>query len=787
MNKSIKKTLCVLTAVLVASAGFASCKSKNDPNNNQSSQSGVVQSAESAKSTLAFKPSEILAPEGASINGSIAYRDGLYYACSSKYNDDGTSEAKVLVFDESGLKTEIPVNKCSAEEWGTFMGELNIGDDGSVTVVYMLYDNSDEGKNKYTLYKFDKDGNQISSEDMSDVFNIADTSDDRAYMSNFLFDKDGNLIINFSSSIRVVSPTGEKLFDIPMENENSNINSLITTNAGVPAFLYTEWTSGETKYTLIEIDVNAKGKGKTYDLTAAMAYIVYPGSGDFVCYTKSDTGISGVRADGSRENVLNLLNLGVDNSGSDSFVVNSDGSFVMSMWDMETGSTKIVHVKPVDPSTVKEKKIITLGCYSIPWNLRSAIADFNKKSDEFVIATTSYSDTNDTASDAALTKFNNELLTGNIPDILLVDPTMPYQSYVAKGLFADLYPVIDADPDMSREDILPNVLTALETDGKLMSMATSFTVQTFATKPELVDNEGYLRMSAASEAAASTGASLGAAMNREDFLKMGIYFSNYIDLKNRSCNFDNDSFKLLLNESKKHPETIDWDEWMNDPDSQLNMEKAFIEGRELLQSISFSSFDFYSERAHLGDNYVFTNFPSESPVTKSILTPGIRLAISEKSANKQAAWDFIEEVMKETLRADPYTWWSEDGASHTVEDDIRYDTFDGLPVIKKDFETLKEHATDRNHYYDEKGKAVYEDRTVWIADSEVKVNDMTKEEVQAIADSITSCNTALESYEEIYNTIIKDEVQNFWAGTTTAEQAAQMVQSRVSLYISEHY
>ena len=83
-------------------------------------------------------------------------------------------------------------------------------------------------------------------------------------------------------------------------------------------------------------------------------------------------------------------------------------------------------------------------------------------------------------------------MAGNMPDILSVAESIPYRQLAAKGLLEDLYPYIDADEQLSRSDFFPNVLSAMELDGKLYAACAGFAVETAVGASSVVgDTPGW--------------------------------------------------------------------------------------------------------------------------------------------------------------------------------------------------------------------------------------------------------------------------------------------------------
>jgi hypothetical protein len=73
--------------------------------------------------------------------------------------------------------------------------------------------------------------------------------------------------------------------------------------------------------------------------------------------------------------------------------------------------------------------------------------------------------------DSAIEKLALDITTGNAPDIIDVSK-LRVRNYAAKGLFEDLEPYINSDPELSRDDILQNIWEALEIDGHVYQTVT---------------------------------------------------------------------------------------------------------------------------------------------------------------------------------------------------------------------------------------------------------------------------------------------------------------------------
>ena len=486
--------------------------------------------------------------------------------------------------------------------------------------------------------------------------------------------------------------------------------------------------------------------------------------------------------------------------------VNDDGSFVTVGYDYSgmTARSTLSLITPIDSSEVKEKKVLTLGCFYIDWNIRSQIAEFNKTNEDYTIYATSYSESNDTSDyTAALTKFNNEILAGNVPDILLISSGMPYNSYASKGLFADLYEFMDKDDVYNRDAFMPNVLKAMEKDGKLYEITPSFTVHTYAAKKSLVGDATSLTMDQANQILASMpeGATLtndSQTMTASNFLSTAITFSNFVDYTNATCNFDSPEFKAILETAKKYPAEIDYDALYNDnPNYWMEQETACRENRALLYSVYFNDFSIYTNTrdAYFGEDISFVGFPGSGAAnaTGSVISTDSEIAVSSNSKYKDGAWEFIKLVLDNAVgEQDSGNYGvaitSDASVAEAADEAVKRITsqYYGLPVVKSQLQALGQQATIPQTYTDTDGTVQQVDNTYYVGNTEVKVNLITQDEVNMLIDYFSTVGT-IARYDESLTDIINEEANNYFKGTKSVDETASLIQSRASIYLSEQY
>lgn len=814
-KRKLTGAFCILAAAAVTLSVFTGCSSKNS-DGSVSNTPGASISQEELSKALAYKVDEMRIDS--QVSSEITYKNGLLYTSlyvSEKNGENYLSRNYLIAFDKSGeIKLSIPVFVQEKEnQYGSVQGTIQVDDSGNITIMYgegSWDDVTGESTNSQSLITYDSTGKEIGRINLDNVITQEDQNEGR-YFNNYLLDKQGNIYINLGSCIRVCDNTGNVLFTTEsVNNENGWMDRMLLTNEGVPVVNIHEYGENKSTSKLKEIDLANKKFGKEYEINSNL-YNLYSGTGDYICFSSGDTGIIGVRADNlESESVINMLSLGIDSSNMNSFTICEDGTFLVSSYDWDGAEPAVVlsFITPDESVQATQKQVVNLGCFSLDWSLRSVVADFNKTNDKYIINVQSYSETNDTSDySAALTKFNNEILAGNIPDLLIVNNSMPYDSYVSKGLFTDLYELLDADPSYKREDFMPNILKAGEKDGKLYSMATAFNVQSFAAKKSLVGDNVTLTVDKANEILASMpeGATLFSyMMTASDFVNTAVQFSDYVDYANGSCNFDTPEFKAVLETAKGYPAEIDYDTMYNEnPNYWMEEETACRDNKALLYSTYLYDFESYyrTEKAYFGEEIAMVGFPGCSENSSSLLNLQSQLAISNKSKCKEGAWEFIKTVLDNGLSESVQTPNNIEeqnskyevgmnisvGEAQKKEGIVRYVNNNGtLPVLIDQLNKLAEQSTKPNSYYDENGNIVEEEQTYWIGDQEVKIGSLTQADAEKVLEYFKTATRVCKYDENLFN-IINEETAAFFNGTKTADETASIIQSRVSIYMSEQY
>ena len=93
--------------------------------------------------------------------------------------------------------------------------------------------------------------------------------------------------------------------------------------------------------------------------------------------------------------------------------------------------------------------------------------------------------------DNAILNLNTRIISGDMPDILDMS-NLSVQIYQSKGLLEDLYPYMEHDPEIRKEDYFENVFEAISLDGKLPYLTDGAAISTMLASEDIVaGNDGW--------------------------------------------------------------------------------------------------------------------------------------------------------------------------------------------------------------------------------------------------------------------------------------------------------
>jgi ABC-type glycerol-3-phosphate transport system substrate-binding protein len=486
-------------------------------------------------------------------------------------------------------------------------------------------------------------------------------------------------------------------------------------------------------------------------------------------YHISNSFIYGINGNFENKTVVaDLLSSGIDNininavmSGNRLFYL-SPTEFAVIGTDSKTQNSGVYLLSKRDPKDIPDRKLITVGGGSESDYIAGFIKEYNASNP---IYQAQYSFFGNDNTGELLTDFNAALLSGNAPDILIIGGD--FENYASKGLFLDLYPYIDKDKELAREDLLPSMLKALETDGKLYRICQAFTVSSLVGKKEIFGNVPGLSLSEMQEKAEKID---GAKLLNSD--RMGVLYTflynsinNYVDYETGTSSFSSPEFIKLLELAKTYPESLENQSYNNGMHTV-----PYAQDRILLDTALIGDFrDAQSTaKAQFDAPVTFLGYPNESGESGIIANPRSEISVLKSSQNPDGAWDFVKQFI---YYKPPYQ-----------SGNLIYGNCFSLLNSRND--GLAREAMEDPYYIDRNGVKHPTENIVFAAGIPVKMPNNTVADNMVTYELLNYISGIGRSDINIWNIIIED-IENYFGGKKSAEETAALIDNRVSTYLAE--
>ena len=694
--------------------------------------------------------------------------------------DDAGEEADETVDDSSSIKglivPEKPTAHASAsedvsEEASDSDGDssedtIEFGDDGDSTTSDNISLDGDMddyyySSETYNLVKRDAEGNELWKAQISPK----EEGENYYMVSAVMVAGDKGLLISDTLGLHLYSfEDGSLVKDIDcseyMNSESGNSMQIFKKDNGdVIAALGTD-----ENYLFYNVDFDGAKINPIENASVSQyKYSVYSGVGYDLFLSDSEAVYGYNFGDQEPTMIMNFVDSDISSYGLYQLVCISDTSFMCIIPGDEAYSLAIM--TKVHPKDVKDKKTITLGCNYIDYDVRSHVVQFNKTNDEYRIVINDYSKY-DTEDDYTLgaTKLSTDIVSGNVPDILVLDNDMPVDSYISKGLFEDMTSYFQNDEELSKINYLDNVMEVLKTDGKMYKLIPSFYVETVAAAKEDVGDVNTWTIDDLENLVKKKNIeykNIFGPLSRDDVFEMALSLSGsqFIDWSKLTCSYNSEAFIHLLELVNEFPEELQDDDYYADTSAYWREGKA-IASRFYLGS--FSDYN-YEAKGSYGKDIALVGFPSDNG-SGSALYPNLQLTMSSTSKNKDGCWQFMRYFL-----------------SNEYQDTIE----SSWPMSKDKIDKLAETAKKRPSYIDDAtGKEVEYDDTYYIGESEIIIDPMNDDEINTVLAYLDTVNQ-VGNYNDAVRSIIFEEAAAFFSGQKTAAEVADIIQSRVQIYVNE--
>ena len=732
-----------------------------------------------------YVPEYIQVPQWEGQDISVMQMSGekLYYRVWSWDETTGQGKTAYYALDLSQEGAEPVELALGVTGGGQDFMHMQFDENGNMYAAVRTYEETqetDENGNTYTTYDYENaetalikylaDGGEEFRLDLTKMMNEVQDEYSR-YIQYMEIDKAGNIYLsNSESKIWVVSAEGQHLFTLDVPNW---INGLGCSRDG-DVYVTMHDMGGMV---LKKIDLAAKDFGETLSGLPTNFYgDVQPGiTGDFLL--KGDTVLYEYDAGTQTyEEILKFIECDINGSYVQDMCVTQEGRILVYYSDWSLGETEIVSLVKTPSSEVTEKVTLTLGGMYISQDIQSSIIKFNKSSDQYRITIKDYSETMGTEENAwedALTRMNNDILTGNAPDMISLD-NMNVKMLAAKGVLEDLTPYLESSGRLSREDMIDSVLKAYTMSDTLCGIPLTFYISTLISGVSVVGEEtGWTvdEMIATADQMPADAPIMEYATKNSMLQTLIVYgVDSYMNWETGECSFESDEFIKVLEFANRFPKERTYSE--DDP-----VMPELVEQGKLLavnQTIS-SAGDYQIIKTIWGEDVTCIGYPTNSG-NGSVLQGSEAIAVSAKSKNKDVAWEFLEGMIADAAQESGYSW--------------------GFPITRTAMEAKFEEDMTPNYQYDyatgeilldENGEPLEYSKGGWSFGNNVSydIYAATQEEVDAVKELIESTTTLATIDMEILN-IIQEEAAFYFEGQKSAAEVAEVIQSTIQVYVDEN-
>lgn len=589
---------------------------------------------------------------------------------------------------------------------------------------------------KTMIYIYGKDGTQ---EKVLDCGEIIDSPDTPAEI--FPLGRDYYIVNVNNQRLVQLQNDGSYVWDVEVDGDILNVSR------GMDNTVICFYDNGNAKFTA---RVNPHSAAPTDMKKVDIPEVYASNTGEkFPCICVTAGGICGLEGSNVKK-ITDFTNMDFNPSDVRD-IVETDSGYAVTLND---GGMAFITEENI--TELKTKKLIQVGILNNTTNIYNIIKTYNENNSDsdYKVELKKYSS-------IYKQDLQADILSGAAPDIIEMN-NMNIDSFGSYEYFADLYPLIDNDPELSREDFMPNILSGFERGGRLLQLGNQFRIETIIAEkdsgiPEnwTVDDmiEVYNNLPEDKSLFNFNNINL-----RETNFSVMFDESMYVDYGKKECYFDSPEFIKYLKFFQENEIGLTFDEYM---EYQENVIKPFTEQKDMvitgMTNICTPEDIYYNSRS---DFNIWAGYVGNGTTGGSVIAVNNTFAISADSPNIDASWDFLRTM-------------------YTAEKDNNI-TIYYFPVKIKDFEEqLKVFTRDNAYVNYETGKTVIEKRR---DSQENELENFTPEEYEYYRDKVMSLR--VRTIDNTVSSIVNEESFKYFSGNTTAEKTAEAIQKRVTEYLN---
>ena len=464
-------------------------------------------------------------------------------------------------------------------------------------------------------------------------------------------------------------------------------------------------------------------------------------------YMVSDTGIHRLVKGGSAwETIVDgaLASMSMPSFSPDSIVTGENEDFYV-MYQSENGKRDIKHyVYNKDVATTPSKTLTVVSLEENP-TVRQAIIEFQRKNiDVKVDYRAVMSEEDGTTVSDHIKAINTELLAGKGDDILLLDG-MPIDSYIEKGVLADLTSIIN--PMIDSGEILANIMEGYTIDGAIYTVPIRFAIPFALGEKEALKSVDSIQSLA------------DYAKNTAEVPMLGSQTHTYSELT--SLLFKLYSYRFIRSDGEFDREGLV---------QFIEQLKVICEQTEALKESKYS-YDEMNELTTLGSMLLYDN-QSELSLSEinSMYDVYMPMSVIEKTENDFATinGEFVPHGLVGINNASTEKDLSIEFIKELYAEKVqKEDLGDGFPVNSKALENFGMAEDDFN-----------------ISTDTLTASQPSREKMKRIIDMGKTLNVPID-VDEILSDMVYEEVKSYLYGETDLQATADKIIAKTKAYLLE--
>jgi len=650
------------------------------------------------------------------------YLDGNIYVIADK-TIDGAKKDGLFAIDANTNISEIEMNDNDSK-----YSCITTDSDGSIWLVQLdvIGDLDNEYTYESSLVKYDGESQQRYP------IQLDDTAD---YITSLVIDQNENIIISTVDTVYVFDKNCNELFQC-----QTAPLTMFLSEGGTPCVIHIE----DEEYKLSKIDVGNKTINQITELSNIINSVLSYDEADETLLYYDNNAVSRIDLSNNTTSTLfNWIDVDILGSSISSCIYVDDDSFLV-LAD-EIANISKTESKPTDVT----KQELVLGTYGDNEPLYSQIVSYNRSNSDIRLSVIDYSQYNTTDNDSqGYIRMEQDILAGNVLDIIDFS-TISSEPYSSMGLLADLYPYLDSDSEISRDDIVDNVLELLEMDNHLYEATPGYTIMSFVGSASELGNLSGGSVADYTEALKRSNIEAFVADAESSLLLWLISnytTNNFIDWSKLETNYESENFIQLLT-------------FLEETMGTTGEQEAFLRHIALPDFLELQ----YYQQVY-PDGVSFAGFPESG--SSAYLNLLISLSIASDSDYKEEAWEFVRLFL------------IEENQINLLNSNMFFPSNSNSLKALSDYNMHQETTTDNQGNEIESSKG-----TTYGGDSEVTLYAANQEQIDTIYNLINSAEGIYRSNSNV-TTILYEEGSKFFAGEITAVDAANLIDQRVLEYLN---